>query len=68
MERPYFLSDAHLGVLADLDEAALSNMFLAVPYMLRRFPELSPRQAQDAVLYWLNAAETELLQEVLIAQ
>jgi len=62
MQKPDFLTDEHLGKLAELDEATLTNMFLSVPHLLAQFPELNPRQAQDTLLYWLNTAETRMVE------
>jgi hypothetical protein len=68
MERPVFLNDEHLEILDNLDPEALYNMFFVVPYILQRFPELTPNQAQDTLMYWLHNAESFERQEFVYAQ
>ena len=67
MERPIFLTDEHLGILENLDQTALSNMFFAVPYLLQHFPELTPKQAQETLRYRLHEVESFEQQELVYA-
>jgi hypothetical protein len=68
MERPIFLTDEHLGILENLDQTALYNMFFAVPYILQCFPKLTPKQAQETLLYQLHKTESCEKQELVYVQ
>ena len=54
MNRPNFLTDKHLGFLENLNTSQLNDMLYTVPYLLQNCPELNAKQAQEAVIFWLN--------------
>lgn len=66
MQRPDFITDEHLGVLAAADDSLLANIFSAIPLLLQRFPELSAAQAQELLRYWWCSTET-LPRETVLA-
>lgn len=66
MQRPDFITDEHLEVLAAQEEALLGNLFSAVPLLLKRFPELTAPQAQELLRYWWCSTET-LPREAVLA-
>jgi hypothetical protein len=52
--RAEFITDEHLEFLDDLRESGATNMFGAVPYVLREFPDLSEDQASAVLGYWMK--------------
>ena len=61
MNRPNFLSDRHLDVLAGMDEARRGNMISAVADILENCPVLDARQAQQVLIYWNSRTQSEKL-------
>ncbi|MCK6621845.1 MAG: hypothetical protein HUU32_21845 [Calditrichaceae bacterium] len=66
MQRPDFITDEHLGVLAAQEETLLGNLFSAVPLLLKCFPELTAPQAQEVLRYWWCSMKT-LAQDTVLA-
>ncbi len=54
-ERPTFATEAHLKFLDDLRESGATNMFGARPYLMNRFPKLTPEKAIAIVSYWMDS-------------
>lgn len=52
--KPVKLSDEHLEFLDNLRESGVTNMFGARPYLMKAFPELSPKEAVDILDYWMD--------------
>ncbi len=66
MQRPDFITDEHLGVLTAQEEALLANIFIAIPLLMQRFPELTASQAQELLRYWWCGTKP-LPQEAVLA-
>jgi len=45
---PYF------AFLFELQKSGSCNMFGAVPFLMRKFPELDYDQAEQTLLYWMD--------------
>ena len=54
MNRPQYLNDRHIACLASMEEAQISNMFYAVPFVLGCCPDISVTDAQEVIRYWLS--------------
>lgn len=54
IERPEFVTDAHLEYLDDLRESGVINMFGAADYVARQFPMLTRTQARQVLSYWMQ--------------
>ncbi len=58
MDRPDFLNDEQFQFLTQMNESDITNMFYAVPHILKHYPELTPVQAQQALLFrFVNSNE-----------
>lgn len=53
--RPQIVSDEHLEYLDELRESGDTNMFGARPYLMIEFPDLSSKEAQSVLLYWMHS-------------
>lgn len=51
MERPIFLTEEHLKTLDLLDAKGIQDLFCAVPFLLKSCPDLTPHQAQEALIF-----------------
>ena len=67
MNRPNFLTNRHLSLLENLKLPQLTDMFYSVPYILQNCPELNARQAQEAIIFWLNETTPQYNPEFLEA-
>lgn len=54
-DRPVFVDDEHLEYLDELRESGTTNMFGASHFIRLNWPELSKRDSQAIVLYWMQA-------------
>jgi len=54
IERPAFVLDEHLEYLDELRESGETNMFGAVPYILREYPDLTRTQGSQLLTYWMR--------------
>jgi hypothetical protein len=54
MERPEYVREEHLLYLDQLRESGSTNMFRAVPFILRHFPDLIEEQAKQVLVYWME--------------
>lgn len=52
--RPEFCTDEMLEYLDDLRESGVTNMFGAVPYVERNFPELTEGEAKEVLFFWMK--------------
>jgi hypothetical protein len=52
--RPEFVTDEHLEYLDFLRQTGVTNMFSASPYVAREFPELTRKEAETVLLYWMR--------------
>lgn len=64
MERPNFLTERHIDHLESLKFSQLNDMLFSVPHLLQRFPELNAKQAQQALLFWLNKSAAHSQNEI----
>lgn len=48
------MTGCHMEYLGHLRVSGATNMMGAVPYLLRDFPELTKREAETILFYWLN--------------
>jgi len=53
-ERPGFVTEEHLEYLDDLRESGVTNMYGATPFIERRYPELTEKEATEILLYWMK--------------
>ncbi len=63
MIRPRFISEDLFAFLNGMDQDTMNNMFSAVPAILAHNPELTPREAQAALMFW---HQTQIPTEVLV--
>ena len=54
IEREEFITDDHLDFLNVLRETGSTNMFAAVPYIKREFPNLSTEECRKVLRYWMK--------------
>ena len=55
MKRPEIVEDEHLGYLDELRAWGATNMFGARPYLMEEYPELTSKEAQSILLYWMDS-------------
>lgn len=55
LTQPEYCLEKHLLFLDDLRESGKTNMFGARPYLLRKFPSLSPDEAAAILSYWMSS-------------
>ena len=53
-ERPEFVTEEHLEYLDDLRESGVTNMYGATPFIERRYPELTEKEARETLTYWMK--------------
>ena len=53
-QAPSFCTDKHLDYLDALRESGKTNMFGARPYLVRKFPSLSPSEAGEILSHWMK--------------
>lgn len=56
VERGSIVEDEHLTYLDELRESGVTNMYGAVPYLLKKF-ELGKREAETVLSYWMESFE-----------
>lgn len=52
--RPDFILDEHLDYLDALRESGGVNMFGARPYLMGEFPDLTRKEANAVMSYWMQ--------------
>ena len=57
MDRPDYITDEMLAFLDDVRDSGQTNMFGAVPYIMREFPDLLLAQAKTVRKYWMATFE-----------
>ncbi len=55
-KRPQFITDEHLEYLDDLRESGITNMYGAVPFIMRMFL-VSRSLAKEILMYWMESFE-----------
>lgn len=58
MEKPDFVTDDMLVFLDALRESGITNMFMAGPYIRSEYAELSRKEVQALLLYWMETFGT----------
>ncbi len=53
-DKPEALKEEHLEYLNDLRESGVTNMWGASEYLQRDYSELSSKEANDILLYWMD--------------
>ena len=46
--------EEYFKYLDNLRESGITNMFRAVPYLVKEFPELDINNARDVLAYWME--------------
>lgn len=57
MDYTHIYMDEALNHINSLDKSIQENMFLAISSLLRQYPELTAKEAQEVLLYWLYESE-----------
>jgi hypothetical protein len=52
-DKPERLKEGHLDFLDALRGSGVTNMFGARPYLNRKFPTLSKKEAEEILNYWM---------------
>ncbi len=60
MDRQDAFTDEMLAFLDSLPAAEQENMFLTIESLLRHYPHLSAKEAQDLLLNWIQTAEAAI--------
>ena len=55
IEKPLFITDAHLKFLDELRASGDTNMFGARSDVMDEFPELTKTQASTVLSYWMKS-------------
>lgn len=53
--KPEIVTEEHLEYLDELRESGETNMFGARPYLMREFTDLTEKQAQEILVYWMDS-------------
>ena len=48
------MKQEYLDYLDNLRKSAITNMYGARPYLIKKYPELSKKQARQVLLYWMG--------------
>lgn len=59
LKRPEGMTDEHLEFLDILRESGATNMFGAIPYLMREFKDLSEDTARSYLSYWMKTFGNE---------
>jgi hypothetical protein len=54
LDRPEFITDAHLEYLDAVRLSGETNMFEAGAYLVHEFPELDKRKARAVLSFWMT--------------
>lgn len=57
MDQTHIFMDDVLNHIDSLEKSIQENMFLAISSLLRQYPELTAKEAQEVLLHWLYESE-----------
>lgn len=57
MEKPKKLKEKHLRYLDTLRETGITNMYVASPYLMNAYPNLTKKESREILSYWMETFE-----------